>query len=117
MVGEGGAAGKSKDEVDHEEFAALWNSLSNIFGESPEYETAFNECVSVAVSLAVKKQQYTDGLVDVSGIVGQAATAAAAAATAMVGGDGSDGVGGGGGGCQQRDFRCSGFMQQSRCWP
>eukprot|EP00039_Didymoeca_costata_P001486 m.52855 g.52855 ORF g.52855 m.52855 type:complete len:1091 (-) comp10824_c0_seq1:50-3322(-) len=43
-------------EVDHAEFASLWNSLSELFSDDPEFEAPFNECVAVAVDLALKKQ-------------------------------------------------------------
>lgn len=39
-------------EVKHEQFAALWSSLSDLFTDDPAYESAFNECIAVAVQLA-----------------------------------------------------------------
>ena len=47
----------SDTDVDHTEFAALWNSLTEIFSDSAEQETAFNEVISTAVELAIKKEQ------------------------------------------------------------
>lgn len=55
-------------QVDHAEFAALWNSLSEIFGDRVEFEAAFNECVGVAVNLAVKKQELPS-TADVSALI------------------------------------------------
>lgn len=52
----------SRDEVDHEQLAALWAGLSDLFTnfsteDSMKYEQAFNECVAVAVLLAAKKEE------------------------------------------------------------
>lgn len=43
--------------VSHEEFARLWQSLSELLGSDPEREQAFNECVAVAVLLSTKKDE------------------------------------------------------------
>eukprot|EP00040_Diaphanoeca_grandis_P028179 m.162046 g.162046 ORF g.162046 m.162046 type:complete len:1168 (-) comp31261_c2_seq4:51-3554(-) len=42
--------------VSHDEFARLWESLSELLGQDAELEVAFNECVAVAVLLATKKE-------------------------------------------------------------
>jgi TBC1 domain family member 8/9 len=84
-------------EVDHAEFAAIWNSLSSVFGDNPEYEISFNECVSVAVSLAMKNQQHVDGLVDVSTLKEQASAATVDSGAADISGADS--------GCSGGDIR------------
>lgn len=42
--------------VSHDEFARLWESMSELLGQDAELEMAFNECVAVAVLLATKKE-------------------------------------------------------------
>ena len=46
---------KHPDRVDHEQLAALWRHLSELF-QSREQEQAFNETVAVAVTLATDQQ-------------------------------------------------------------
>lgn len=46
---------KHPDRVDHEQLAALWRHLSELF-QSREHEQAFNETVAVAVTLATDQQ-------------------------------------------------------------